>query len=109
MRLDPGAVLRPVVWTPASVWSHCCLDPRLRREFVARPPPYREVDFDCVCVCVACVRAKLRGRKILPLLPAAFRRKFMRRDPRFRYGPLFVSFAVQFIERSIDTSIDKIN
>ena len=25
-------------------------------------PPYWEIEFDCACVCVACVRAKLRGR-----------------------------------------------
>ena len=24
--------------------------------------PNREIDFDCACVCVACVRAKLRAR-----------------------------------------------
>ena len=30
-------------------------------EFVVRPPPYWEIDFDCACVCVACVRASLRA------------------------------------------------
>ena len=29
---------------------------------VVRQHPNREIDFDCACVCVACVRAKLRVR-----------------------------------------------
>ena len=34
-------------------------------------PPNREIDFDCACVCVACVRASERncGREMIPLLP----------------------------------------
>ena len=31
---------------------------------VVRQHPNREIDFDCACVCVACVRAKLRVRDV---------------------------------------------
>ena len=32
-------------------------------------PPNREIDFDCACVCVACVRASERScvREMIPL------------------------------------------
>ena len=35
----------------------------------ASPPPNREIDFDCACACVACVRASERScvREMIPL------------------------------------------
>ena len=56
MRLGTGPVRRP----------NCLFDFHRSevggRFAVVRPPPYREIDFDCACVCVACVRAKLCAR-----------------------------------------------
>ena len=71
-----------------------------------RPHPNREIDFDCACVCAACVRAKLCARDDSAVARGG-RMEFVRRSvrPSASRGPWAFSLLVAWVFMKMFNSI----